>query len=189
MRGAFGAGIGRDYLALARSLGSDVPFFLVETAALVEGTGERVTAAGPLPPWWVVLVAPAAGVNTGEAFAALAARRAGGYQVRARNTSPTLAALEALQRADFAAVAAAAQNDFEDVVGTLVPDIPAALGALRSAGARLVRLSGSGSTCFGLCETEGEARRVEASLALPHGARSFVVPLMHSEAWTPTAAR
>ena len=39
----------RDWLRLARSLGSDVPFFLAGTGALVEGTGERVTPAGALP--------------------------------------------------------------------------------------------------------------------------------------------
>jgi 4-diphosphocytidyl-2-C-methyl-D-erythritol kinase len=55
MSGAFGRRYDNDWLELARSLGSDVPFFLADTGALVEGTGERVTAVGALPPWHVRL--------------------------------------------------------------------------------------------------------------------------------------
>src|SRR5438067_5695599 len=38
-RGVFGSVPQIDYLTTALKLGSDVPFFLAETAALVEGTG------------------------------------------------------------------------------------------------------------------------------------------------------
>ncbi|HEY4433118.1 MAG TPA: hypothetical protein VGM99_01845, partial [Candidatus Cybelea sp.] len=51
MSGAFGPARPHDWLRLARGLGSDVPFFLAETAALVEGTGERVTPAGAIAQW------------------------------------------------------------------------------------------------------------------------------------------
>ena len=42
----FGPAPRREWMQIARSLGSDVPFFLAGTAAFVEGTGERVTPAG-----------------------------------------------------------------------------------------------------------------------------------------------
>src|SRR5262249_55837119 len=71
MDGAFGPQPARDWIALARALGSDVPFFLVRTGALVEGTGERVTAAGVLPPWHVLVVKPPAAVSTAAAYAEL----------------------------------------------------------------------------------------------------------------------
>jgi len=62
--GMFGPPPQLDYVAAARRLGSDVPFFLVQTAALVEGTGERVTALGALPAWHAIVVKPPLGVNT-----------------------------------------------------------------------------------------------------------------------------
>ena len=74
--GALGPLAAQDWLADARALGSDVPFFLTGTGALVEGTGERVTALGALPPWWVVVLAPAVHVDTGDAYRRLAAARA-----------------------------------------------------------------------------------------------------------------
>ena len=46
--GALGAVEPLDWLAVALGLGSDVPFFLAGTGALIEGTGERVTALGAL---------------------------------------------------------------------------------------------------------------------------------------------
>lgn len=47
-----------ELLVLARSLGSDVAFFLYGGTALIEGRGEIVTPLPPLPYMWVVLVVP-----------------------------------------------------------------------------------------------------------------------------------
>ncbi len=88
MDGAFGPVPARDWLADARALGSDVPFFLVDGPALVEGTGERVTALGRPPPWWVVLLVPGVHVATGPAYAALAA--APGRRARAEPAAQRL---------------------------------------------------------------------------------------------------
>ncbi len=57
---------------IAEELGSDVPFFLAASAALIEGRGERVT---PLPNLTgvapgVLLVTPAVAIRTADAFAA-----------------------------------------------------------------------------------------------------------------------
>ncbi len=58
---AWGADLDADRrMAIAASIGSDVPFFLAGGAALVEGRGERVTAlAGPRGAVGVLLVTPA----------------------------------------------------------------------------------------------------------------------------------
>lgn len=181
--GAFGALPERDFLAIARGLGSDVPFFLVETGALVEGTGERVTALGGLPGWWVVVLAPPVSVATAGAFTALDAARGANYAMRPRNASPSLAAVEAVQRADFAAAISLGMNDFEDVIATREPLVAASLDALRAAGARLARLCGSGSSCFALAETEREARTVAERLTPPADTKIDVVPLDHANTW------
>ena len=181
--GAFGELGEKDFLAIACDLGSDVPFFLVETGALVEGTGERVTALGALPPWWAVVVVPPLAVETSGAFSALDAERGENYETRPRNTSPSLVAVEAVQRGDFAAVIAANMNDFEDIIAEREPLVAATLTALRASGARLVRLSGSGASCFALAESEDEAQAISKRVSPPTDSKVHVVPLQHAKSW------
>jgi 4-diphosphocytidyl-2-C-methyl-D-erythritol kinase len=184
MSGAFGPAPARDWVAIARSVGSDVPFFLTETGALVEGTGERLTALGALPPWWIVVLAPDAHVNTGDAYGRLAAARASAPPPsRPRSGSASLAMVEAVQRADFDAAVAALTNDFEPIVTAAYPAVAAALAALRAAGAPHAMLSGSGGATFALCRDEAAARALGAALDAPPGARTFTVPLAHADAW------
>jgi 4-diphosphocytidyl-2-C-methyl-D-erythritol kinase len=182
--GVFGPPASLDWLAVARALGSDVPFFLTGTGALIEGTGERVTALGTLPPWWVIVLAPDVHVDTGAAYRALAGARANAPPpARPRNDSASLRALEAVQRADYAAAIAAATNDFEPLIAIDYPPVAAALRALREAGAQQAMLSGSGGATFALCEREATARALATAVVLPPGARLFTVPLAASEAW------
>lgn len=188
--GALGPPAAHDWLAVARKLGSDVPFFLTGTGALVEGTGERVTALGALPPWWVVVLAPDVHVDTGDAYRRLAAARAQApAAVRPRNESASLRALEAVQRGDYAAAIAAATNDFETLIAAAYAPVAHALQALRGAGAVHAMLSGSGGATFALCEREAQARALAAAIDLPGGARLFVVPLAAAVGWrAPEAA-
>lgn len=184
MTGAFGAVAPRDWVADARALGSDVPFFLVDAPALVEGTGERVTALGAPPPWWVVLVAPEVHVATGEAYANLAGARAQSPPPsRPRNASASVRCGEALQRADFEAVIATLTNDFEAIVVPRHPAVASALDALRTAGASRPMLSGSGGTCFALARDEAEARALAARLPALDDAAVHVVPFAAGAAW------
>ncbi len=185
MRGAFGDTGARDWVADARALGSDVPFFLVDGPALVEGTGERVTALGAAPPWWVVLVVPDAHVATGPAYAALdASRAAHPVATRPRSDSASLRCGEALQRADHAGVLAALTNDFAPVVRDAYPAVDAALRALDDAGApHRAMLSGSGGACFALFDGEAPARAFAPRLRAPAGATVHVVPFATSSVW------
>lgn len=185
MSGAFGDAGPRDWVADARALGSDVPFFLVDGPALVEGTGERVTALGAPPPWWIVLVVPPVHVATGAAYAALAeSRTRRPAPTRPRAGSATLRCAEALQRGDYDAVLAALTNDFEPVVRDAYPPVDAALRALADAGApRRAMLSGSGGACFALFADEASARALERRLHPPGGAVVHVVPFAASDAW------
>jgi 4-diphosphocytidyl-2-C-methyl-D-erythritol kinase len=185
MDGSLGAVADQDWLATARALGSDVPFFLCGTGALVEGTGERITPLGALPPWWTLVARPHAEVATGHAYRLIDQRRAeeGGAQSRPRSTSSSLAAVDAIQRKDFGALAAVLANDFHDVVLAEVPAVARADAALRRAGAAHVLLSGSGSCLFALFEGEDEARTCERRLEAEAFERTFVVPLHRDPAW------
>jgi 4-diphosphocytidyl-2-C-methyl-D-erythritol kinase len=183
MAGALGPPPDRDWVADARALGSDVPFFLVDGGALVEGTGERVTPLGPLPPWHVVLLVPAIHVATPDAFARLAqARAASPAPQRPRAASASLRVVEALQRADYAAAISAAVNDFEPIVRAVYPQVAAALDALRAAGAVHALLSGSGGAVYALCPDAPTAQRLAATVHVPPGAWLSVVPFAPSAA-------
>ncbi len=188
MRGDFGPCETRDWLDAARRIGSDVPFFLVDTGAIVEGAGERVTAIGALPPWWVVVVRPHVAVPTAVAYRMLAEARASGADrpgTRPRGESVSLRAVDALQRHDFAAFEDSLQNDFHAPVLAAYPEVAASAAAMTAAGATRVLLSGSGSCLFAAFESEAEARVLDAALAGRGDviAEHFAVALHHGATW------
>jgi len=180
MTGLLEAPAQRDWLSLARSLGSDVPFFLAESAALVEGTGERVTPAGALAHWHVLIVKPPVAISTARAYAQL--DRAG-TRVRPRKGSVSIGLLEALQRADFGGVQALMQNDFHDVIAAQTPEIEAAVAALRKAGATNALLAGSGSCVFSLASESVAIRRIDERLDLPASYERFSSAFATTPQW------
>ena len=88
----------------------------------------------------------------------------GGASVDVRPVSSDEKDRVALCQRLIARRAAALVNDLEAPAMALHPEIGAAQAALREAGALGVRMSGSGSTVFGLVRTEEEGRRVAAQL-------------------------
>lgn len=179
-RGELGSLPQTDYLAVARALGSDVPFFLVETAALVEGTGERVTALGRVPPWHAVIVKPPVAISTAAAYRMLDERKP---TTRPRNASASLALAEALQRAEFDRVVELLHNDFLDVLAS-TPEIARALEMLGDAGARKPMLTGSGSCVFALARDAGEREELERRLRTSPEYRIFGCSFWSGESWT-----
>lgn len=177
--GALGEVVSHDLLATARALGSDVPFFLVRGGALVEGTGERVTATGALPAWRVLVVKPPASVFTADAYARIdAAPR----PTRPRNASTSLRALAQLQRGDFDGVAALLSNDFE--AGARERDeIARTFVALRGAGAAHVLLAGSGSAVFALTRTQAERDAIAQRLVVPSDYAVYLTSFASDSAW------
>lgn len=183
-RGTFGPAPAIDYVAAARSLGSDVPFFLVETAALVEGTGERVTALGPVPPWHAVVIKPPVAVSTAWAYEQIDAAPP---KTRARNQSVSLQMGQALQRGDFDYARSLLQNDFHDVIAPATPEITAALEALRAAGAVHPIMTGSGSCVFALTRTQSQAEDLAAGVRLPQTYGLMRCAFWNGAAWRSAA--
>ena len=134
--------------AIASGLGADVPFMTAEAPlALAWGRGERMLAFPALPPREVALLFPGFGVATAHAYGWLAERRASEGRAGA---APAPRMLFPHQFVDWGPVQRLAANDFEPVVAARHPSLGAALDALRSAGARIALMSGSGSTLFGV---------------------------------------
>jgi 4-diphosphocytidyl-2-C-methyl-D-erythritol kinase len=180
MIGALGGDRRRDWLRIARALGSDVPFFLAGTAALVEGTGERVTPAGRIPRWHAAILKPPVATSTAAAYALL--DRSPRPQ-RARSTSVSIALLEALQRGDFPAVESLLQNDFHDIVATQSTEIRQGLDALRAAGATNALLAGSGSCVFTIAPERAQIEAIVERLELAPSYERFTTAFAATPQW------
>jgi 4-diphosphocytidyl-2-C-methyl-D-erythritol kinase len=173
------------WITVARSLGSDVPFFLTGTGALVEATGERITAVGKLPPWWALIVQPSVPVVTAQAYRLLAAARTiSAAPSRPRNNSVSLRAVDALQRGDFAMLQEHLCNDFHALILAEYPIIARAHAAMLAAGAPQALLSGSGSCLFSLFADETSARETAQAFTRDDAISDiFVTQLVSDERW------
>jgi 4-diphosphocytidyl-2-C-methyl-D-erythritol kinase len=152
-----------DLIEIAAELGADVPSQLDPSLALVRGAGERVERLPDPAPHAVVLLPGGGGLSTAEVFAE--ADRLG--------LGRDAAELESLAERLRAAAGAGASpldyadllhNDLEPAARSLRPDIGDALDALRTAGAPLALLTGSGPTAVGLFGAIAPAKSTAARL-------------------------
>lgn len=146
-------------LDIAASLGSDVPVCVKSEPAWMEGRGEILTPAMPMPDMPIVLVNPRVEVQTGKVFTALTERH--GTQ---------MALPSGFRDADaLLAYLAQTSNDLEAPARALAPVIGDVLGALvEMPGARLARMSGSGATCFALFDNSEHAQNATHALRESH---------------------
>ncbi|MCX5761264.1 MAG: 4-(cytidine 5'-diphospho)-2-C-methyl-D-erythritol kinase [Gemmatimonadetes bacterium] len=162
---------------IAARLGADVAFLASPSElALAWGRGERMLDLPPLPAAPVLLVVPDFGVNTAQAYAALAEHRATAAGTAVGTAVGTAGALapDAAWRSprtlgSWSAVAADAVNDFEVVVFDDHPELAvvrAQLAALPHS--VLAMMSGSGSTLFAV---QSGATADSGELKLPDGWR------------------
>jgi 4-diphosphocytidyl-2-C-methyl-D-erythritol kinase len=128
---------------LATQWGSDVPFFLGGPTALAGGRGEVLAPVSPPPPLTGVLVNPGFGVSASWAY-----RHFSGPSPTTDLTMSKI--LEALRNHDLTLLADVLVNDLELGVVTAYPVIRRAQEALRTMGALVTFMSGSGPTVGGL---------------------------------------
>ena len=148
----FGLGLDEAELRdVSLQIGADVPFCLAGGTALGEGIGE-VLSPLPAPPMHrLVVVKPAAGVETAWIY--------GAYDERPVDGNPSVApVIEALRARDPGALARFLGNDLAPVTEGLVPEVQALEEALLRAGALGAAMSGTGTAVFGIFSTEAEAR-------------------------------
>ena len=137
-------------------LGADVPFCLQQGMARAEGVGEILTPLESPPMIPLVMVTPGGGLSTPAVFKAWSA---GNYPM---SRIDNLALAGALKARDFARAQALSCNDLETPAIALMPEIGALIDRFRSLGAAFVRMTGSGSTVFGVFDSLETAERVAA---------------------------
>jgi 4-diphosphocytidyl-2-C-methyl-D-erythritol kinase len=141
-------GLPEDWRDRAARLGADVPACVESQACIGRGTGTDLEPAeNDLAGTPVLLANPRVPLPTGPVFAA--------WDGEDRGTLPGGPA---------SAIAHEGRNDLEAPAIALCPIIADVLAELQATGASLVRMSGSGATCFALYA--GETQREEAAAAI-----------------------
>ena len=150
--------------AAAEATGADVPVCLVPRARRMSGLGEQLGPLMSLPPLFAVLVNPRVAVATPAVFARLGLARGAPSGLGASPSPPAgpdrLATIAALRDG---------RNDMQPAACALAPEVSHVLDALSaSAGAALVRMSGSGATCFALFDDRPATARAAREIARAH---------------------
>lgn len=149
---------------IATGIGADVPFFLSGGTALGLGRGEEIYPLVDLPPHWIVIVQPAYGVSTAEAYTWYDEDRVAGLKEQRE--------LQVLP-VPWPSRAAQMINDLEPPVVRRHPEITDIKARLKDGGAVASAMSGSGSAVFGLFRTRPAAARMLRPLA-KGGARTLL---------------
>ena len=140
---------------IACELGSDVPYFLTGGTASGTGRGTVVVPFPDLPRKPVVLVLPDIEVSTAWAYRALDESRAGLTQPTPESRMGGFGgSLVPLQFGDRDIRPGSLLNDFEGVVFQRFPVLGELKRKLLALGARNALLSGTGSTVFGLFDSD-----------------------------------
>lgn len=146
---------------IALGLGADVPVCLESGSAIMSGVGEIIEPVLTLPPFWLVLVNCDRKVSTSAVFQSL--------DLPEPNKAPNLTPGKFSSFSSLIELLVAGGNDLQEAAITLEPDIQVCLDVLSACdGIALARMSGSGATCFGIFENEGDARRAAETLTSRH---------------------
>ena len=127
-----------DYL---KAMGADIPVCLYDSSAYMSGVGEVIKPITHAP-FEAVLVNPNLTLSTKRVFSRLVEKNNADIPYQTDY--------------DFAAISAM-RNDLDNVACALVPEITEIKAELMKQRARLVRMSGSGATCFGLFDDKASA--------------------------------
>jgi 4-diphosphocytidyl-2-C-methyl-D-erythritol kinase len=135
-------------VAAAPAIGADVPVCLDPQSRVMRGVGDELSAVLDLPPLAALLVNPGVTLATRDVFAGFAANHG----------SKTSLAEVPHEREALIEWLGEHGNDLMPSAIACVPVIAGVLKALGALpGARLVRMSGSGPTCFALFASANEA--------------------------------
>lgn len=154
MNEAFGGALSEEKMvSVSGKIGADVPFFLRGGAALCEGTGERITPIESLQGLFLLLIKPASGISTPEAYRTFdrsgvsfsASLAEDGVMEEFLHPQSLLSAEKRLE-----AIIPLLSNDLEAAAEAMIPEIRNIRAFLLGKGAYVAAMSGSGSTVFGV---------------------------------------
>jgi 4-diphosphocytidyl-2-C-methyl-D-erythritol kinase len=155
-------------LDLASSLGADVPFFFYGGLCLGQGKGEKIEPLPDLPLFWLLLVIPDFPVSTAFIYQAF------DEQVEFLTSKDKASKIiQLIKLRDFSLVQNL-ENDLELVAFKIYPQLARIKQEIKSSGAELSLMSGSGSAVYGLFWDRDQARRAVEKLSGKY--QVFLVP-------------
>ena len=143
-------------MELGSRVGADVPFCVVGGAARCTGVGADVEPIAPMPQCWLVVCKPPAGMSTPRAYSLL-------DQYPLSSTQATPRMLEAMAAGSLRRIGRCVANRFDETI-RMAP-VRALKRAMTDAGALGSMMTGSGSSVYGIFETERQAREAMEQLA------------------------
>ena len=147
-------------MALAATLGADVPFCMEGRFCRVQGIGDRMTHIKGAPVIPLVLIMPTEGLSTAGVF--------GEYD--SMNLEPLgvdiPALAEALMKKDYEACRALAGNSLETPAIKLLPEVQEHIDRLYAHGAKFAHMTGAGSCVFGAFDSDEAAARTVEEMGL-----------------------
>jgi len=138
---------------IGSSIGADVPLFLYGKPCIMRGIGDEISAV-KLPSLWYVIIYPNVSISTRRVYEDLKI-----VLTKKQNDIKLVAKFDNTRD-----VSAILENDLERVGILLCPTIQTIKDRLIESGAAGTLMSGSGSSVFGIFETEEGAREALASL-------------------------
>ena len=126
------------------SLGSDVPVCMQKGIVRMMGVGEEIINLSPAPKVGILLVNPRQALSTAKVFSAVKEKNNSGLNLQGSGEKSLNSWFDWIN---------SMRNDLTASAIDLIPDIRFILDKLITCdGARVVRMSGSGATCFALFE-------------------------------------
>ncbi len=139
---------------IGAAVGADVPFCLFGGTRLATGIGTTLSPLPAMPDCSIVVLKPAVGVSTAEAYRAVDAKA---FEVKSSDRM-----IEALQSGEIAAVGQETYNRFSEALP--IPEVERLVDRLKELGACGACMTGSGSAVIGLFGTEAAALEAEQAV-------------------------
>ena len=127
---------------ISLKFGSDIAFLFENSAAIIQGRGDIITPFPKFEPLTALLVNPNIFISTADIFSKFNA-----------DFSEKIEISDLLKR-DILDLTKNLKNDLELPASLVAPEISNILGELNNCGSSISKMSGSGSTCFGIFDNE-----------------------------------
>lgn len=140
----------QELIDIGVQIGADVPFCLFNKPAIVTGIGEKLEFIDIYDDFYLFLVKPNFGINTGMLFNSL--------KVKEASSKEFDALVQGLTQGDYSLIQSNLINDLQDQAVSQHPEIKQIIDELIKFGFDNACMTGSGSVVFGITQNEQLAR-------------------------------